>query len=334
LFWLFGLDSWANKRSTAGWQDQVTGGANFCLGKKTLSLATKRSIMKLFRHGTPGDERPGFLLADEEPRDLSLFGEDFDADFFSSGGISRLKEWVIKNPGKYPLIEPRVSRYGPPIKTPSKLVCIGLNYSDHAKETGTQLPPEPIIFFKSTTAITGPNDPVVIPKGSQKTDWEVELAVVLGKKASYVQQADALDYVAGYMLHNDYSERAFQLERAGQWVKGKSCDTFAPIGPYLVTPEEIPDLDQLRLWLKVNDKTMQDGNNRNLVFKVPYLISYVSQFMTLLPGDIISTGTPPGVGMGQKPHPIYLKPGDVVELGIDGLGSAKQQLVPWQPGRP
>ena len=220
-------------------------------------------------------------------------------------------------------------RLGAPIVRPSKLICIGLNYSDHAAESNMQLPVEPIIFFKSTTAITGPDDDIVIPKNSTKTDWEVELAVVIGKKASYIEEKDANNYIAGYMLHNDYSERAFQLERSGQWVKGKSCDTFAPIGPWLATPDEIKDVNNLRLWLTVNGKTYQDGNSKNLIFKIPFIISYLSQFMTLLPGDIITTGTPAGVGLGQKPAPIYLKAGDVVELGIDGLGQAKQTLVSW-----
>ena len=192
-----------------------------------------------------------------------------------------------------------------------------------------KIPDEPILFFKSTSAVIGPNDPVIIPKNSEKTDWEVELGVVIGKKASYVEPENALDYVAGYVLHNDYSERAFQIERNGQWVKGKSCDTFAPIGPFLATPDEIKDVNNLRLWLKVNDQLVQDGNTSNLIFDIPYLISYISQFMTLLPGDLISTGTPAGVGLGQKPNPWYLKPGDVVELGIDGLGSSKQTLMAY-----
>jgi 2-keto-4-pentenoate hydratase/2-oxohepta-3-ene-1,7-dioic acid hydratase in catechol pathway len=204
-----------------------------------------------------------------------------------------------------------------------------LNYSDHAKESNMQLPAEPVIFFKATTAMVGPNDNLVIPKNSKKTDWEVELAVVIEKKTSYVDEKDALNYVAGYLLHNDYSEREFQLERSGQWVKGKSCDTFAPLGPYLATQDEIADVNNLRLWLNVNGKKMQDGNTKNLVFKIPHLVSYVSQFMTLLPGDIISTGTPAGVGMGQKPGPVYIKPGDVIELGIDGLGSSKQHAVSY-----
>lgn len=216
-------------------------------------------------------------------------------------------------------------RLGSPIGRPSKLICIGLNYADHAKETGAAMPPEPVIFMKSTTAIVGPNDDICIPKNSVKTDWEVELAIVIGKKASYIEKEEALDYVAGYVLHNDVSEREFQMERNGTWDKGKGCDTFAPLGPFLATPDELGDINQLRLWLSVNGKIMQDGNTSNFIFDVPFVIAYVSQFMTLLPGDVISTGTPAGVGLGFKP-PIYLKAGDVVELGIDGLGYAKQQV--------
>ncbi len=284
--------------------------------------------MKLFRYGQAGEEKPGVLLAENDHRDVSSFGEDYNEAFFASNGIARLKEWIQKNPDQYKKLE-KIDRFGPPVKNPSKIVCIGLNYSDHATETNATVPPEPVIFFKSTTAICGPNDKVIIPKNSTKTDWEVELALVIGKRASYVEEKEALDYLAGYMLHNDYSERAFQLEHCGQWVKGKSCDTFAPIGPYVVTPDEVKDVNNLRLWLTVNGKIMQDGNSQTLVYKIPFLISYVSQFMTLLPGDIISTGTPPGVGLGQKPEPVYLKAGDIVELGIDGLGSARQEMVRW-----
>lgn len=276
--------------------------------------------MKLLRFGEPGKEKPG-VLVDEKILDASSFGEDFGERFFETDGLSRLKKWLDTNQANLPVVSG--ARFGAPFTRPSKIICVGLNYSDHAKETGATLPTEPILFFKSTTALTGPNDPVVIPRKSQKTDWEVELAVVIGKKATYVSEQQALDYVAGYCLHNDYSEREFQLERNGQWVKGKSCDTFAPMGPYLATKDEIKDLDNLRLWLSVNGKKYQDGNTANLVFKVPFLVSYISQFMTLLPGDVISTGTPAGVGLGFKP-PIYLQAGDVVELGIDGLGTQKQ----------
>ena len=284
--------------------------------------------MKLFRHGKQGEEKAGALINDEHI-DVSKFEEDYDEQFFATDGIKRLEKWLANHYDQCTKLG-TVERFGPAIKRPSKIVCIGLNYSDHAKETNAKIPEEPIIFFKSTTAILGPNDNVVIPKNSKKTDWEVELAVVIGKRTSYIEEKDATDYIAGYMLHNDYSERAFQIERGGQWVKGKSCDTFAPIGPYLVTPDEIGDISNLRLWLTVNGKKMQDGNSSNLIFKIPFLVHYLSQFMTLLPGDIISTGTPAGVGLGQKPEPFYLKAGDVVELGIEGLGSAKQTLVNWK----
>jgi 2-keto-4-pentenoate hydratase/2-oxohepta-3-ene-1,7-dioic acid hydratase in catechol pathway len=277
--------------------------------------------MKLLRFGAAGKEKPG-LFDDDKIYDTSSFGEDFGEKFFETDGLSRLKKWFADNKQKLPVVNKDV-RFGAPFTRPSKIICVGLNYSDHAKETGATLPAEPILFFKSTTALSGPNDDLIIPKKSQKTDWEVELAVVIGKKASYVSEQQALEYVAGYCLHNDYSEREFQLERGGQWVKGKSCDTFAPLGPWLATKEEIKDIDNVRLWLTVNGKKYQDGNTSNLVFKVPFLVSYISQFMTLLPGDVISTGTPAGVGLGFKP-PIYLKAGDVVELGIDGLGTQKQ----------
>ena len=284
--------------------------------------------MKLFRHGPAGREKPGILIGQDDFRDLSAFGEDFGEIFFGSGGLKRLENWLIDHQNECPKIH--VERFGPPIMRPSKIICIGLNYSDHAAETQAKVPPEPVIFFKSTTAITGPNDQVTIPRGSKKTDWEVELAILIGERASYVDEADSWQHIGGYLLHNDYSEREFQIERSGQWVKGKSCDSFAPLGPYLVTPEEIPDVGNLRLWLTVNGKKMQDGNSSNLIYKIPFLISYVSQFMTLLPGDVISTGTPAGVGLGMKPDPIFLKPGDVVELGIDHLGSARQELISWE----
>jgi 2-keto-4-pentenoate hydratase/2-oxohepta-3-ene-1,7-dioic acid hydratase in catechol pathway len=280
--------------------------------------------MKLIRFGECNQEKPG-LLSGGVYYDLSSFGEDYSESFFETGGLSRLKAFVDAHLQSLPVL-PAGTRLGCPVTRPSKLICIGLNYSDHAKESNMALPTEPIIFFKSTTAIVGPNDDLIIPRNSQKTDWEVELAVVIGKKATYVGEQEALDYVAGYCLHNDYSERAFQLERGGQWVKGKSCDSFAPLGPFLATPDELDNIDNLRLWLKVNGKMMQDGNTSNLIFKVPFLIHYLSQFMTLLPGDIISTGTPAGVGLGIKPEPVYLKAGDVVELGIDHLGSSVQHV--------
>ncbi|HVZ55875.1 MAG TPA: fumarylacetoacetate hydrolase family protein [Chitinophagaceae bacterium] len=283
--------------------------------------------MKLIRFGPPGAEKPGILQGSTR-LDLSQFVRDYDEAFFAGGGLARLPQLLQEN--TLPVVDDSV-RLGAPVARPSKLICIGLNYSDHAAESNMQLPREPVVFFKSTTAIVGPQDDLVIPRGSTKTDWEVELALVIGRRASYVEQDRAMDYVAGYLLHNDYSEREFQLERSGQWVKGKSCDTFAPLGPWLATPDEIPDVDNLHLWLTVNGKTFQDGNTRNLIFKIPFLISYLSQFMTLLPGDIISTGTPAGVGLGQKPQPVYLQPGDEVALGIDGLGTSRQRAVAYQP---
>lgn len=284
--------------------------------------------MKLLRFGAAGKEKPGFLLNDEII-DVSSFGEDFGEDFFANDGISRLAAWFESKKSSLPRV-PGNTRLGPPFTRPSKIVCVGLNYSKHAAESKMPLPKEPILFFKSTTSFTGPNEEVIIPKNSQKTDWEVELGVVIGKRASYVDEATAMDYVAGFCLHNDYSEREFQLERNGQWVKGKSSDTFAPVGPYLVTLDELPNYDNLRLWLKVNGKVLQDSNTNDLIFGVPHLVSYISQFMTLLPGDVISTGTPAGVGMGLNP-PTYLKPGDIVELGIDGLGTQRQVARAWKP---
>jgi 2-keto-4-pentenoate hydratase/2-oxohepta-3-ene-1,7-dioic acid hydratase in catechol pathway len=280
--------------------------------------------MKLIRFGELNKEKPGVCVNDVN-YDVSGFINDYNAAFFGNGGLPHLGWMVEQHKTMLPKV-PVGSRIGCPVASPSKIVCIGLNYADHAKETGAATPPEPIIFLKSTTAICGPDDNIVIPKDSLKTDWEVELAVVISKKASYVEEADAMDHVAGYMLHNDVSERAFQLEMGGTWDKGKGCDAFAPLGPWLVTKDEIQDVDNLRLWLKVNDKIMQDGNTSNLIFRVPFLVSYISKFMTLLPGDIISTGTPAGVGLGFKP-PIYLKEGDIVELGIDGLGVSKQICV-------
>jgi 2,4-diketo-3-deoxy-L-fuconate hydrolase len=280
--------------------------------------------MKLIRFGEAGRERPGLILPDGRRIDASGFGADYDEAFFGSEGLERLARWLAERGRNAPVVPPDV-RLGPPICRPSKIVCIGLNYRDHATETGQTLPAEPVLFFKATTAIGGPNDDVIIPKHSTKTDWEVELAVVIGRRASYVERDQAAAHVAGYLLHNDYSERSFQLERGGQWVKGKSCDTFAPLGPFLATPDEIPDVHNLRMWLKVNGETKQSGSTRDLVFDVPALISYVSQFMTLLPGDVISTGTPAGVGFARKP-PQFLADGDEVELGIDGLGSSRQHV--------
>jgi 2-keto-4-pentenoate hydratase/2-oxohepta-3-ene-1,7-dioic acid hydratase in catechol pathway len=284
--------------------------------------------MKLIRFGPAGAERPGVLLPDGRRIDASAFGEDYSEQFFGGDGLDRLGRWVANEGARAPVVGEDV-RLGPPIRRPSKIVCVGLNYRDHAKESGMAVPAEPVIFFKSTTALVGPDDDVIIPKGSTKTDWEVELAVVIGRRASYVSEADAPKHIAGYVLHNDYSERVFQLERGGQWVKGKSCDTFAPIGPFLATPDELRDVHDLSLWLTVNGERKQNGSTRDLVFGVPMLVSYISQFMTLLPGDVISTGTPAGVAMGHTPV-RFLQPGDVVELGIDGLGSSRQRLRAYE----
>lgn len=278
--------------------------------------------MKLIRFGEVGKEKPGVQLENGTRLDVSAFGRDYNEDFFGTDGLVQLKDWLAKNESSCPKVDNSV-RLGAPLVRPSKIVCVGLNYAKHAAESGMAVPKEPVLFFKATSAIVGPNDDVVIPKGSEKTDWEVELAVVIGKKASYVSEANALDHVAGYVLHNDYSERAFQIEREGQWVKGKSCDTFAPVGPFIATKDEIKDPNNLHLWLKLNGETVQDSSTSDFIFNVQEVVSYISQFMTLLPGDIISTGTPFGVGLGFNP-PKYLKAGDVVELGIEGLGSSKQ----------
>jgi 2-keto-4-pentenoate hydratase/2-oxohepta-3-ene-1,7-dioic acid hydratase in catechol pathway len=278
--------------------------------------------MKLLRYGAPGAEKPGLLDAEGRIRDLSgritdLSGAALDPDALAS--LAAIDVSAL------PVVEGN-PRLGPCVAGTGKFICIGLNYSDHAAETGATVPPEPIIFMKATSAICGPNDDLIIPRGSQKTDWEVELGVVIGKTAKYVSEAEALDYVAGYCTIHDVSERAFQIEHQGQWTKGKSADTFGPTGPWLVTKDEVPDPQNLPMWLKVNGETMQDGSSRTMVFGVAYLVSYLSRFMSLRPGDIISTGTPPGVGMGMKPQ-RFLKPGDVVELGIEGLGSQKQTCI-------
>jgi 2-keto-4-pentenoate hydratase/2-oxohepta-3-ene-1,7-dioic acid hydratase in catechol pathway len=293
---------------------------------------TKRDLvdtvvaMKLLRFGDVGLEKPGLQLDNGTRIDASGFGMDWDHNFFADpGNLDRLQEWVGANAGSAPVISDD-TRLGSAVARPGKMICIGLNFSDHAAEAGMPVPDEPIVFFKATSAIVGPNDNVVIPRNSQKTDWEVELAFVVGKKASYVTEEEALDYVVGYVLHNDYSEREFQIERGGQWVKGKSCDTFAPLGPFVATSDEIKDPENLGMWLKVNGETKQDGNSNKLIFGIAHLVSYLSQFMTLEPGDVVSTGTPPGVGMGFDP-PQYMKPGDVVELGIDGLGSSSQTAM-------
>jgi 2,4-didehydro-3-deoxy-L-rhamnonate hydrolase len=284
--------------------------------------------MKLFRYGKDGHEKPGVIFEGKR-LDVSSFTQDYNESFFGSQGLERLSIWLAGHADTCPVVD-ESERYGPAVARPSKIVCVGLNYSQHAAESGMILPKEPVIFFKSTTAICGPNDHLIIPRNSTKTDWEVELALVIGKKASYVALDNAMEHIAGLMLHNDYSEREFQIERGGQWVKGKSCDSFAPLGPWLVTMDEVPDPGNLRLWLNVNGERKQDSSTSDLIFNVPYLIHYISQFMTLLPGDVISTGTPAGVGLGQKPEPWYLKPGDVVELGIDGLGTQRQQAVQAQ----
>ncbi len=283
--------------------------------------------MKLIRFGESGKEKPGVILNDIRYDTSSLF-EDYNEAFFENDGLNTLKK-AIEDKIAFPSIVDSV-RLGPPVARPSKIICIGLNYVDHCRETNAPIPDEPILFFKSTTSLCGPDDDLIIPKNSTKTDWEVELAFVMGKKASYVEEKDASDHVAGYSLFNDYSEREFQLERNGQWSKGKGCDTFAPLGPFLATPDEVGDVDNLNMWLTVNGKICQNSNTSNLIFKIPFLVHYISQFMTLLPGDIISTGTPPGVGLGIKPEPVYLKPGDVVELGIEGLGSSGQTAKAYQ----
>ena len=285
--------------------------------------------MKLIRHGELGKEKPGVLLGDGTRIDVSAFGSDYNEAFFRDGGLAALAAWLKANGSSAPRIL-ATARLGSAVCRPSKIVCIGLNYRDHAAETGAQIPKEPVIFFKSTTALVGPNDNLVIPKNATQVDWEVELAVVIGKQALYVPKEKALDYVAGYVLHNDYSERAFQKDRGGQWVKGKSCDTFAPLGPFLATRDEIPDPGNLKMWLKVNGETRQNSSTAEMIFDVATLVSYLTEFMTLLPGDVISTGTPAGVGLGMRP-PQYLKAGDVVELGVENLGESRQQVVAYSP---
>lgn len=289
--------------------------------------------MKLFKFGVIGKEKCGIVINGELYNAARLV-KDYDENFFENGGLDRLNAEILlhgSSDGKgsdklTKIANPSKIRFGACVARPSKIVCIGLNYAKHAAEMGAQIPIEPILFFKSTTALCGPNDNVIIPRNSVKTDWEVELAVVIGKKASYVEESEAMDYVAGYALHNDYSERAFQLERGGQWAKGKSNDTFAPLGPFLVTKDEMPNPHNLNMWLSVNGEKLQDSNTDDMIFKIPFIVAYLSQFMTLLPGDVISTGTPFGVGLGFKP-PRYLRAGDVVALGIDGLGSQRQMAV-------
>ncbi len=283
--------------------------------------------MKLVRFGEFGEEKPGVLINNDNIIDVSAFGEDYNEKFFATNGLKRLADWLSSNEKTCPKIDGGV-RLGPCIARPSKIICIGLNYAKHAAESGAAIPKEPVVFFKATSAICGPNDHVIIPKNSVKTDWEVELAIVIGKKTSYIEASEAMDHIAGYCLHNDYSEREFQLERGGQWVKGKSNDTFAPLGPFMVTKDEVKDPQNLHMWLKLNGILLQDSNTSDMIFDIKTIVSYLSNFMTLLPGDVISTGTPAGVGLGLKP-PMYLKPGDVVELGVEGLGEQRQISVAW-----
>ena len=282
--------------------------------------------MKLFRFDKSGTVGLGMVNQDGKNIDISASGMDLTEHFFEANGIEKLAVWISEHGNSCSEIAGEIN-YLSCVGRPSKIICVGLNYAKHARESGMDVPKEPVLFFKSSSALVGPNHPVIIPKGSIKTDWEVELAVVIGKKASYVNEEDAMEYIAGYCLHNDYSERAFQLERGGQWVKGKSCDSFAPMGPYLVTRDEVTDPHQLHLWLDVNGKRMQDSSTSDLIFNIPHLVSYISQFMTLLPGDVISTGTPEGVGLGQKPEPWYLKAGDTIYLGIEGLGEQHQIAI-------
>lgn len=279
--------------------------------------------MKLLRHGPRGAERPGMLHSDGTIRDLTGLVPDIGGAVISDTGLAMLR---AVDPATLPVV-PQGTRLGACVAGTGKFICIGLNYADHAAESGMQVPPEPVIFMKATSAICGPDDPVIIPRGSEKTDWEVELAVIIGKRAKYVSEAEAMDHVAGYAVAHDVSERAFQTERAGQWTKGKSCDNFGPLGPWLVTRDEVADPQDLALWLTVNGVSRQDGSTRTMVYGVKYLVSYLSQFMSLEPGDVISTGTPPGVGMGIRPTPVYLKRGDLVELGIKGLGSQRQDVI-------
>ena len=299
----------------------------FDLASKTFTLViySDKPLMKLIRHGESGREQPGVLLDDGTRLDATSFGRDYDEAFFGDSGLDSLQAWVKNTSSSTPRVSPS-ARLGPPICRPSKIVCIGLNFRDHAAESNMEIPSEPVIFFKATTSLTGPSDPLVIPRNATKVDWEVELAIVIGKRAMYVPRDRAHEHIAGFVLHNDYSERSFQLERGGQWVKGKSADTFAPLGPFLATPDEIPNPSDLAMWLKVNGEVRQNSSTSNMIFDVATLVSYVSEFMTLLPGDVISTGTPAGVGLGMKP-PQYLKAGDIVELGIEGLGDSRQQVI-------
>jgi ureidoglycolate lyase len=279
--------------------------------------------MKLLRYGQAGAEKPGLLDADGNIRDLSAHVPDIDGTTFAPETLARLRRL---DPASLPLVT-AASRIGPCVGKVGKFICVGLNYADHAAESGMEVPAEPVLFFKATSAICGPDDDIIIPRGSLKTDWEVELGVVIGKEARYIDKAQALDHIAGYCVINDLSERAFQMERGGQWVKGKSADTFGPIGPWLVTRDEVADPQNLALWLEVDGHRYQNGNTRTMIFDVPFIVAYISQFMSLQPGDVISTGTPPGVGLGIKPAPVYLKAGQTMRLGIEGLGEQHQSTV-------
>ncbi|MBI5279803.1 MAG: fumarylacetoacetate hydrolase family protein [Burkholderiales bacterium] len=281
--------------------------------------------MKLVRYGNPGKEKPGLIDADGKLRDLSGVVPDIGPQQLGAPGLAKLRK---ANPARLPLVRGK-PRFGCPVNGVGKFIAIGLNYADHAAESGVPIPKEPVVFMKATSCIQGPNDPVMLPRGSTKTDWEVELGVVIGSRARYVPMVKALAHVAGYAVINDVSEREYQLERGPQWDKGKGCDTFGPIGPWLVTPDEIANVQRLDMWLDVNGQRMQAGNTRTMIFNVAKLVSYVSHFMTLLPGDVITTGTPPGVGLGMKP-PTYLKKGDVVTLGIEGLGEQRQEVVAFK----
>ena len=284
--------------------------------------------MQLIRFGPKGKELPGIKIDDSTYIDVSAFINDYNESFFENNDLKKLKKWLSINIDSCPKISNK-TRLGPPLVRPSKIICVGLNYSKHANESGMAVPKEPVLFFKSTTSIIGPFDDVIIPKNSDKTDWEVELALVIGKKASYIDPGQVKDHIFGYVLHNDISERSFQLEREGQWVKGKSCDTFAPLGPYLVTKDEIKNANNLNLWLKLNGEIMQKSNTSDFIFKINEVVSYISQFMTLLPGDIISTGTPSGVGLGFDP-PKFLKNNDIMELSVKGLGVSKQKVKSYK----
>jgi len=278
--------------------------------------------MKLLRHGERGSEKPGLMHADGTIRDLSGIVPDIAGDVLSDAGLERIR---AMDPATLPVVDP-ATRLGACVGGTGKFMCIGLNYADHAAESGMQVPSEPVLFMKASSAICGPNDPIIIPRGSQKTDWEVELAVIIGTRGKYISEADAMKHVAGYAVANDVSERSFQAERQGQWTKGKSCDNFGQLGPWLVTHDEVPDPQDLSMYCRVDGQTMQNGSTRTMVYGVAHLVSYLSQFFTLHPGDVISTGTPPGVGLGMKP-PRYLKAGEVVELGIQGLGDQRQTCV-------